>query len=324
MSTGALIFLLAVYFFRVGNKILVEIPEGATAVHAARILKNAGVIDSSTWFKMLVKATGAGKKIKPGKYNLRTHMSAEETLAKLLRGQDADQYVKVSVPEGWRAEEVAQRLEAAGVVPRQEFLKIVYKEKLEGYLYPSTYFLEQRMPVKKLLLIIRREFERHVPPLFREYPLPKGFSEADVMTLASIVEREAVVATEKPLIAAVYMNRLKKGMSLEADPTVQYSLGYWKRGLTLRDLRIDSPYNTYLSPGLPPGPICSPNADSVRSVLRPAKIDALFFVADRKGQHIFNINFNEHKKAISGVKKEAEKKASRNNNALNGRQSSRR
>ena len=134
---------------------------------------------------------------------------------------------------------------------------------------------------------------------------PQGLDEKKVLILASIVEREAADAAERPLIAAVYINRYRKKKALEADPTVQYALGYWKKGLTFADLRVKSPYNTYAVGGLPPGPICNPGYESVAAVLSPANIDALYFVADRKGKHIFNANFDEHKKAKRRVEQAA-------------------
>lgn len=148
-------------------------------------------------------------------------------------------------------------------------------------------------------------------PLFAK-GFPAGLDENKVMVLASIVEREAAIASERPLIAAVYLNRYHKRMPLEADPTVQYAIGnsgkgqtYWKKGLTYKDLKIKSAYNTYAIGGLPPGPICNPGEDAVYSVLNPAQIDALYFVADRKGKHVFNVKFSEHLAAKRRMEKAA-------------------
>ena len=153
-----------------------------------------------------------------------------------------------------------------------------------------------------------KEYKKHIAPLFKQYKT--NLTERQVLTLASIVEREAVVHDERPKIAAVYVNRFELGKRLEADPTVQYALGFnereqrhWKKGLTYRDLKVDSPYNTYRNAGLPPGPICSPSEASVRAVLNPQPdFDALYFVADNTGGHVFSRTFHEHKKNIKRIR----------------------
>jgi len=134
---------------------------------------------------------------------------------------------------------------------------------------------------------------------------PQGLDERKALIIASIVEREAVDDNERPLIAAVYINRYRRGMPLEADPTTQYALGYWKKALTYKDLKFKSAYNTYVVGGLPPGPICNPGYSSISAALSPANLDALYFVADRKGKHIFNSNFEDHKKAKRRVEQAA-------------------
>ena len=161
--------------------------------------------------------------------------------------------------------------------------------------------------------MLKSEFDRQVRPLFSK-GFPPGLDEGKVLTLASIVEREAAIPSERPLIAAVYLNRYYKRMPLEADPTVQYALGYqkkdrvyWKKRIMYKDLTVKSAYNTYAVGGLPPGPICNPGVDSVSAVMNPAKIDALYFVADRKRRHIFNTSFSEHKKAKRRVERAARK-----------------
>ncbi|MCX5783560.1 MAG: endolytic transglycosylase MltG, partial [Elusimicrobia bacterium] len=174
---------------------------------------------------------------------------------------------------------------------------------LEGYLFPSTYLFEANTAAKQVIETMTKEFDANIRPLFQN-GFPQGFDEKAVLTMASIIEREAVFSSERPIIAAVYYNRLKKKMALAADPTVQYALGHWKKNVTLNDLKIDSPYNTYLHRGLPPGPICSPGIESVKAALNPPKLDVLFFVADGNGRHIFNNNYDEHLKAKSMTDKE--------------------
>lgn len=307
------VFLLAAlsgYYFWPGEKVQAVIPEGSSAGQVASILKQNDIILSSTWFKLLVLGTGSGKKIMPGEYSFRKRMSAEEALWR-LRHSVYINHVKVVLPEGWRMEQIADRLQSNGVTARDKFLEAAGRAGLEGRLFPSTYHFKKNSSAQEVINLLNLEFDRAVRPLFSK-GFPSGLDEKKTLILASIVEREAAIPTERPLIAAVYLNRYHKGMALEADPTVQYALGYseksqawWKKGLTLKDLKVKSAYNTYAVGGLPPGPICNPGYDSVLAVLNPAQIDALYFVADRKGRHIFNSKYSEHLKAKKRIEQAA-------------------
>ena len=289
------LLVLSLYLFWPGKPVKVSIPEGAGAGQAAAELKREGVIISATWFRILVKVTVTGKRIMPGEYALRERMSAEEALWKLIHSTYVSS-VRVVLPEGWRMEQIAERLEANGVTPSAQFLELARAQKLEGYLFPSTYHLKKNMPPQEVINLLKSEFDRQIGPLFSK-GVPQGLDERKAVIIASIVEREAVDDNERPLIAAVYINRYRKRMPLEADPTTQYALGYWKKALTYKDLKFKSPYNTYVVGGLPPGPICNPGYSSIAAALSPANLDALYFVADRKGKHIFNASFEDHKKA---------------------------
>ena len=298
----------SIYFLWPGEKVIVAIPEGTAAGQVAAILKNDGVIFSSTWFKTLVKLSGTGKKIMPGEYTFHKYMSSEEALWRLLHNTYINN-AKVVIPEGWRMEQIAERLAANGVTDKKQFEDLARKERLEGYLFPSTYYFKKNTPAQEVINLLKLEFDRQIRPMFSK-GFPAGLDESKVLIIASIVEREAAIPSERPLIAAVYLNRYFKRMALEADPTVQYALGYWekgqtywKNGLTYKDLKFKSAYNTYAVGGLPPGPICNPGADSIASVLTPARIDALYFVADRKGKHIFNVKYSEHLKAKRRIEK---------------------
>lgn len=298
------LLIMSCYFFWPGDKITVSITEGSSASQVANLLKKNNVIISSTWFKILVKLTQTGKEIQPGTYHFKKYMSSEEVLWKLVHSNYIND-IKVVIPEGWRVEQIAERLQSSGVTSAKKFLEIAKEKKLEGYLFPCTYFFKKNSLAEEIISIMKAEFDRRIKPLFRDY---KGnLSEKEILTIASIVEREAIIPSERPLIAAVYLNRLKKNMKIEADPTVQYAIGYWKKNLSRKDLKIKSPYNTYEYPGLPPGPICNPGYDSVYAVLNPARFDALYFVSDRKGKHIFNVNFNEHLKAKKRIESEMKK-----------------
>ncbi|MCX7641752.1 MAG: endolytic transglycosylase MltG [Elusimicrobiales bacterium] len=309
--------LLGFYFFFPSSKeIKIFIPEGSSAKKIAEILKNNEVIFSSYYFRLLVKLTKTDKKINPGEYIFKKYTSHEVVLYRLITNKYLNS-IKIIIPEGWRAEQIAERLYVNGVIKsKDKFMEIVKKRNLEGYLFPSTYYFSKGMSEEDVINHFLDSFDKNVKPLFSKYSFPEGLDDRKVIILASIVEREAIFDEERPLVAAVYLNRLKKNMPLEADPTVQYALGYWKKGLTYRDLEIPSPYNTYYVSGLPPGPICSPGIKSIQAVLSPAKIDALYFVADNTGKHVFNVKYDEHLKAKEKAKIERitfQKKSSKAN-----------
>lgn len=292
------------FFYPSSQKVKVFIPEKATARKIAEILKENKVIISSNYFLLLVKLTKTDKKINPGEYIFKKYSPHEVVLYHLVNTKYLNS-VKVVIPEGWRAEQIAHRLFANGVIKdKSRFLQIVKERNLEGYLFPSTYYFSKNMKEEDVIKNFLEAFNKNIKPLFEKYPIPNDLDERKVIILASIVEREAIYDEERPLVAAVYINRLRKNMPLEADPTVQYAIGYWKKGLTYKDLEIPSPYNTYYVGGLPPGPICSPGVKSVEAVLNPAKIDALYFVADNTGKHIFNVKYEEHLKAKEKAKRD--------------------
>lgn len=280
----------------------VTIPPGLSAAETGRMLKAKGVIGSAAVFQLAAKFSGFDRKLKPGRYLMRGRLSIEQALKILKAGAAND--IKVSIPEGFSARQIAERLEADKICKAQDFLKYVDEMKWEGYLYPATYNFDPEAGAVKAADRMHQEFKRTVVPEYEKANPQLKLTLHQVVTLASIVEREAVLPAEKPMIAAVYLNRLRIRKMLEADPTVQYALGYWKKGLTLKDLKDPSPYNTYNHYGLPPGPICSPSLTSVQSVLNPAQIDAIFFVADTKGGHRFTNTIEEHLKAKQIFKKD--------------------
>ena len=287
------------YFFSKGERVVVQIAPGQSAAQVTKMLKEKGVIRSELLFKIILRLTTSPKDIKAGTFDLRKNTPDLEVI-NCLKSSRCNHYEKVTLLEGWRSEEIAEALAENNITDAQKFLDIVRARNLEGYLYPSTYLFSQNTPPQKVVDEMLAQYNKNVAPLFKEYPTT--LTEKQVLTVASIVEREAVHHEERPKIAAVYLNRFKIGKRLEADPTVQYALGfslkenrYWKKGLTLSDLRIDHPYNTYKNEGLPPGPICSPSAASVKGVLDPEEdFHALYFVADSGGHHVFSRTYEEH------------------------------
>lgn len=295
----ALVLLIKLHYFREGTPLVFEIKPGQTVSQVAQNLKEKKVIGSVTWFKIVVRLSSTDRDLRAGKYNLRTHMSSEAVLNCIKSGVCLH-LTRLTTLEGWRSEEIAEMLAENDITNAQAFLDIVRQRDLEGKLFPSTYYFSQNTPAQKVIDKMLEQYNKRVKPLFAQYPTQ--MTEKEVLTLASIVEREAIYHSERPKIAAVYLNRLKMGKRLEADPTVQYALGfnfaenrYWKKGLTYNDLKIPSPYNTYRNVGLPPGPIANPSYESIKAVLSPEPyFDAIYFVADNTGHHDFSRTYDEH------------------------------
>ncbi|MBI4371740.1 MAG: endolytic transglycosylase MltG [Elusimicrobia bacterium] len=288
-----------------GAPVRVEIPEGLSARQTAELLARERVVASSLALRVFLRLTGFERRLMPGSYLLRVNEWPTTVVRRLTLGLTDD--VKVVIPEGLRAAQIAERLAAAGAADAREFQDLAASRRLEGRLFPSTYRLVPGGGAKRAAARMTEEFERRIGAAYAAARPAPALTLEQALTLASIVEREAVLPQERPIIAAVYLNRLKRRMPLQADPTVQYALGHWKRRLSTDDLRIDSPYNTYRRPGLPPGPICSPGLGSFQAVLRPADTRALYFVADAHGGHIFSESNEEHSEARRLYKRELRK-----------------
>ena len=294
-------------FFNKGPLIVVKIEPGQSGTEVARMLKEKGIIRSEFLFKALLRLTSSSRDLKAGRFDLRRNTSAFEVINCIKSGR-CTHYEKLTFLEGWRSEEIAELLAEKGITDARAFLDIVREKDLEGYLFPSTYLFAENTPAQKVVDEMLLQYRKNIAPLFRQYP--SNLTEKQVLTVASIVEREAVVHDERPKIAAVYLNRFRIGKRLEADPTVQYALGFnlkekhkKKKGLTYKDLKINSPYNTYRNAGLPPGPICNPSRESVLGVLQPEQnFDALYFVADNTGRHVFSKTFDEHRRNIRRIR----------------------
>jgi UPF0755 protein len=286
-----------------GAEVLVEIPSGLTATQTARLLRSKGIIRSVWAFKLTARVTGMDRGLKPGEYLLRRRMSSPQALLKIHEGRV--ETVRIVIPEGFMAKQIANRLEANEITDSIAFMKYVRAHKLEGFLFPTTYFFAKGLSAEVVAKHMVEAFNKEVEPVFKAAGQSR-FTLKQVLTLASLVQREARVIDEMPLIASVYLNRLSKRMRLEADPTVQYAMGRdtgeWFKGLRFKHLNIRSRYNTYLYNGLMPGPICSPGVEAVRSVLRPATSKKIFFVADIDGRHVFTETLKQHHAAIARIK----------------------
>lgn len=295
---------------------------GTPARVIARNLEEAGLINDARLFEAYVRVNGLAEKLEAGTFVLSPAMTPVEIAAALQEARAPG--LRLTIPEGWRLEEVAAFLDAQTPLSGQEYLILTADAALharryaflaaapagatlEGYLFPDTYELSAENPMAAALVQNQLDrFAERVVPVYQAAVAADAttFSLHEVLTLASIVEREAVVPEERPVIAGVFRNRLDRGMKLEADPTVQYALGYqpdssrwWKTPLAAGDtVNTLSHYNTYLYPGLPPGPIASPGLSSIEAVLYPAQHDFLYFVAlpDGSGRHAFARTFDEH------------------------------
>jgi len=296
--------------------IVFTINPGETAATIAPRLQREGLITDSQLFLWLVRYEGVDALLEAGEYELRANMTMNELIDSLQHGRLRE--VSVTIPEGKRAEEVAALLEERGIVESSVFLGLVRssspaydflqdrradaRTSMEGFLFPETYLIPADYDAQQVLDLLVMTFAESFSAEMRQAAAEAGMSVYEVVTLASIVEREAVVAEERPIIASVYLNRLEQGMYLQSDPTVQYALGYqedagqwWKIPMSLEeDVVVDSPYNTYMYPGLPPGPICSPGLASMQAVLEPADTLYLFFFSKFDGSHAFAETYEEH------------------------------
>ena len=307
LLAGVAVWGAKVYLFSSGKPVTATIAPGQSGTAVARELKQKGIIRSELLFKIVLKLTSSVSDLKAGTFDLRQNMSEFEVI-NCIKSSSCTHYEKITILEGRRSEEIAEELSARGITDGKEFLRIVRDEKLEGYLFPSTYLFAFNTPARAVTDKMLQQYNKQVAPLFNQYPT--HLTELQVLTLASIVEREAVLHEERPKIAAVYLNRFSIGKRLEADPTVQYALGfnlrenrYWKKGLTYKDLKVDSPYNTYRYSGLPPAPICNPGYESIKAVLKPeVNFPALYFVAESGGRHVFSRTFDEHRRHIRRIR----------------------
>jgi len=292
-----------------------SIQVGENGATVATRLEHMGLITDAELFRLLLRYWGVDAQIEAGDYLLKRNMSMAEIVSQLQHGRLSAK--RVTIREGLRAEEIAYLLANEGLVDQEEFIRLVRDnafhydflrdrpasapKTLEGFLFPDTYQFPVNITATALIDIMLQNFDRRVTMEMRKQALDQGLDLFQVLTLASIVEREAVIPEERPIIASVYLNRLHKGMYLEADPTVQYAKGYdpqtgsWWPHLSLDELRtIDSPFNTFIHPGLPPGPICNPGLASIEAVLNPADTKYLFFHAKGDGSHAFAETFEEH------------------------------
>ena len=269
-------------------------------------LEKKEIISSGTLFLVWARLMGYSRKIKAGEYRLSSEMTPLKILKIISEGSIIT--YPVTIPEGFTIKQIGEILDGKGVVDKGDFLSLVRDPNivkrynisgpdLEGYLYPDTYYFGKDLSSMSVIDVMVKRFRDVFKP-FQERAEQLGMTLEEVITLASIVEKETGQAEERPIIASVFLNRLKKGMRLETDPTVIYGIKEFNGNLTRKDLAHPTPYNTYVIRGLPPGPIANPGKEAIKAVLYPANSDYLFFVSKKDGTHYFSRTFPEHNKAV--------------------------
>lgn len=281
-------------------------------------LQEANLIRSATYFKLKMRLSNSDSKLKAGRFELREGMSVNEIIQALTTSEEV-KVVQIRFQEGWRAEQYAEKLVEAGLISTPDpFMEAIQKDdwtysfldsrpgdaSLEGYLFPDTYEFRADASPEDVIDTLLQTFDAKVPPDLRDRAQALGYNFHQVMIIASIIEREAAVAEERQIISSVFYNRLREGMPLQADPTVQYPLGepgnWWPTVTDPNNQAAQSPYNTYTHPELPPAPICNPSLASIHAALEPAETDFLYFVAkhDGTGEHVFSRTLQEHEENI--------------------------
>jgi len=326
MGPGTLVVLLAVAAFGLwheftppgpgsstsagaGAPVYLEVPRGARLHAVAEQLARAGLVRNPFLFTLLGRITGTDRSIKAGDYAVRPGTSVPDLLSLLKKGMSGlDQ---VTIPEGLTAREIARLLHAHAGVDTTAFLHDpafaarleVPAPGLEGYLFPETYSVLRGSRAEDVLRLMVAHGMRVLREEMSKVPSPPLYTAHEIVTMASIVEAEAHESAERAKIAAVYYNRLRKGMKLQADPTVAYALGRRPERILLRDLEVDSPYNTYRNYGLPPGPIANPGRASLQAALCPdPRTQALYFVSRGDGTHQFSATLKDHDRAIAHIR----------------------
>jgi UPF0755 protein len=289
---------------------VVFIKKGATLKKISELLEGEGVIRNAYFFSGLATILGKKAEIKAGEYEFHSRMLPLEVLDTLVKGQ-AKRHL-VTIAEGYTLSQIAQRLEDLDIVKKAAFLEKATSpafissmgisefagHTLEGYLFPETYHLFKEMDPEDVIHIMVQQFRKVFGPEGMTRTAQSGLSEREAVILASIIEKETSLPEEKPLVSAVFHNRLKKKIPLQSDPTVIYGIQNFGGNLTREHLSIPTPYNTYLVAGLPPTPICNPGRESLHAALHPAPVPYLYFVSRNDGSHFFSSEIEDHNRAV--------------------------
>lgn len=294
---------------------LIQIERGSSKRDIARQLEREGIISHRTPMLIYLWLVRRGATLKAGEYLFAGPASQLEVCDKLIRGEA---YLhRVTVPEGLTLSETAAEIASSGLVALESLLQAMLDpapvlhidpqaKDLEGYLFPETYYFPRGVTARDMMRAMVARFEQVFDQELRRRSREAGLSIREAVILASLVEKETAREEERPLVAAVFLNRLRSGLRLECDPTIIYALtrkGLYRGQLSKKDLLFESPYNTYLNPGLPPGPICSPGLSSLRATLYPADTRFLYFVSKNDGTHFFSEDYRQHQRAVAKYRK---------------------
>ncbi len=298
---------------------IVYIKKGTPLKKISETLEREEVIKNRHLFYLLTTLLKKKTKIKAGEYEFHTRMLPLEVLDLLIKGEVRRHLV--TIPEGYTLSQIAQLLEDLSLISKREFLQKASSPKLietlglshlaepnlEGYLFPDTYHLIKEMEPEEMIRMMVLQFKKVFSPEFVHRAIELGITEREAVILASIIEKETSLPEEKPLISAVFHNRLRKKIPLQSDPTVIYGINPFNGNLTKEDLLKPTPYNTYLKTGLPPTPICNPGKESLWAALHPAPVSYLYFVSKNDGSHHFSSDLEEHSRAVRKYQKNLRK-----------------
>ncbi len=293
-----------------GEEVFVDLPAGTSVSAMAARLAEAGVVSDALTFRLAARLSGQERRLQAGEYRFVEAATPTQIVDRLASG---DVFVTpITFREGLTIREMATVFETSERGTAEAFLVAARRaelirdldrraDDLEGYLFPSTYTLSRDTTADELVELMVRSFEQAFDPALRAEAEAAGMTVREVVTLASVVERETAKPEERPMVAGVFLNRLRIGMPLQTDPTVIYALmrsGRWNGNITRRDLQMEHPYNTYRNRGLPPGPIAAPGRASIEAVLRPADVPYLYFVSRNDGSHVFASTLAEHNRNV--------------------------
>lgn len=328
---GVFIIMATFVFIQIGpynksNKddIVVDIPGGSTIGQITDVLKENNLIKNKTLFKLYVRISNNTSKLKSGKYLFNQAYSNKAIIEDLSKGKVYNDGIKITIPEGSTSFEVTDILVKNKLGDKDIYQELInspkkFKEKfkflddenitsIEGFLYPSTYYFDDKQTEIEILNHMLGTFESKYTERLQKRQKELKQSLYEVINLASIVDKEAVLDEDRPIIASVFYNRIKTGMPLQSDATIQYIFKERKKSITYKDLKIDSPYNTYKIQGLPPTPIANPDINSIEAVLYPANTEYLYFVATIEGGNTYSKTYEEHIKNVEKYRKDREER----------------
>lgn len=286
---------------------LIDIPPGASFTQISHILYENQLIGSEWFFTLLGRVQRVDRRIIPGEYELHGGMRPTELLGKIVKGEVYQH--ALTIPEGYNAVQIAEILDQKNLASKQEILRLTRDQEfirdlnvqaptLEGYLFPDTYQFSRYTPPEAIIRTFVNRFHEIVTPELKSRASMMDMTLQEALTLASVVEKETGLASERPLVSGVFHNRLKRGIPLQSDPTVIYALESFDGNIRKADLSVDSPYNTYKVRGLPPGPIANPGLAAIHAALYPTQTDFVYFVARNDGSHQFSVTLADHNKAV--------------------------